>query len=394
MRRIQNLMEQWLFIGPDNRQEQVNLPHTWNAKDGQDGGNDYYRGTCHYEKTFEKPEFDPKTEEVYLEFLGVNASSDVTVNGKELAHHDGGYSTFRVNITEALQEQNKLEVTVDNSVNGKIYPQKADFTFYGGIYRDVRFLIVSKEHFDLDYLGSNGIKITPEVKENEANVHIETFTNTEEAQVNVQIKDQDGKVVAEGNGCDANLNIQNPIRWHGRKNPYLYTAVATLTVNGEVKDEITNRFGIRTFHVDPKKGFFLNGEHYPLHGVSRHQDFKALGNAISTKNHDEDMDMICELGANTIRLAHYQHDQYFYDLCDERGMVVWAEIPYISEHMPGGRENTISQMIELIVQNYNHPSIVVWGVSNEITISTKDKKDMLDNHHVLMIFATRWTRQD
>ena len=177
MRRIQNLMEQWLFIGPDNRQEQVNLPHTWNAKDGQDGGNDYYRGTCHYEKTFEKPEFDPETEEVYLEFLGVNASSDVTVNGKELAHHDGGYSTFRVNITEALQEQNKLEVTVDNSVNGKIYPQKADFTFYGGIYRDVRFLIVSKEHFDLDYLGSNGIKITPQVKENEANVHIETFTN-------------------------------------------------------------------------------------------------------------------------------------------------------------------------------------------------------------------------
>lgn len=382
MRRIQNLMEQWLFIGPDNRQEQVNLPHTWNAKDGQDGGNDYYRGTCHYEKTFEKPEFDPKTEEVYLEFLGVNASSDVTVNGKELAHHDGGYSTFRVNITEALQEQNKLEVTVDNSVNGKIYPQKADFTFYGGIYRDVRFLIVSKEHFDLDYLGSNGIKITPEVKENEANVHIETFTNTEEAQVNVQIKDQDGKVVAEGNGCDANLNIQNPIRWHGRKNPYLYTAVATLTVNGEVKDEITNRFGIRTFHVDPKKGFFLNGEHYPLHGVSRHQDFKALGNAISTKNHDEDMDMICELGANTIRLAHYQHDQYFYDLCDEKGIVAWAEIPYITVHMDGGRENTISQMKELIVQNYNHASIICWAISNEISLQGVTE-DLLENHRIL-----------
>ena len=128
MRRIQNLMEQWLFIGPDNRQEQVNLPHTWNAKDGQDGGNDYYRGTCHYEKTFEKPEFDPEAEEVYLEFLGVNASSDVTVNGKELAHHDGGYSTFRINITEVLEDRNKLEVTVDNSVNGKVYPQKADFT--------------------------------------------------------------------------------------------------------------------------------------------------------------------------------------------------------------------------------------------------------------------------
>ncbi len=242
MRRIQNLMEQWLFIGPDNRQEQVNLPHTWNAKDGQDGGNDYYRGTCHYEKTFEKPEFDPETEEVYLEFLGVNASSDVTVNGKELAHHDGGYSNIPHQYHRGFEDQNKLEVTVDNSVKWKnlstesgILRSMAEFTVM------VRFLIVSKEHFDLDYLGQlTELMITPEVKENEANVHIETFTNTEEAQVNVQIKDQDGKVVAEGNGCDVNLNIQNPIRWHGRKNPYLYTAAATLTVNGEVKDEITN----------------------------------------------------------------------------------------------------------------------------------------------------------
>ena len=156
-----------------------------------------------------------------------------------------------------------------------------------------------------------------------------------------------------------------------------------LVLNGEVQDEVRQRFGVRSFHVDPQKGFFLNGRHYPLHGVSRHQDRKALGNAITRKMHDEDMQLIKELGANTIRLAHYQHDQYFYDLCDEAGMVVWAEIPYISEHMPNGRENTISQMKELITQNYNHASIVCWGVSNEITISTKDKRDMLDNHHVL-----------
>ena len=384
MRRIQNLMEQWLFIGPDNRQEQVNLPHTWNAKDGQDGGNDYYRGTCHYEKTFEKPEFDPETEEVYLEFLGVNASSDVTVNGKELAHHDGGYSTFRINITEDLEDRNKLEVTVDNSVNGKVYPQKADFTFYGGIYRDVRFLIVSKEHFDLDYLGSNGIKITPEVKENEANVHIETFTNTEEAQVNVQIKDQDGKVVAEGNGCDVNLNIQNPIRWHGRKNPYLYTAVATLTINGEVKDEITNRFGIRTFSVDPKKGFFLNGEHYPLHGVSRHQDRQGKGWAISEEDQREDAMLIHEIGATAVRLAHYQHAQSFYDFCDELGMVVWAEIPFISRFIntKEAKEDTVRQMRELIMQNYNHPSICFWGISNEITMGG-ESDELVENQRIL-----------
>ena len=126
---------------------------------------------------------------------------------------------------------------------------------------------------------------------------------------------------------------------------------------------------MRSFSVDPKQGFFLNGRPYPLHGVSRHQDRKGLGNAITREMHDEDMQLIKELGANTIRLAHYQHDQYFYDLCDEAGMVVWAEIPYISEHMPNGRENTISQMKELIVQNYNHACIVCWGVSNEITIS-------------------------
>ena len=154
-------------------------------------------------------------------------------------------------------------------------------------------------------------------------------------------------------------------------------------VNGTVEDETTTRFGVRSFKVDPKKGFFLTGKSYPLHGVSRHQDRKGLGNAITREMHDEDMALIRELGANTIRLAHYQHDQYFYDLCDEYGMVVWAEIPYISEHLPNGRQNTIAQMEELICQNYNHPCIVCWGVSNEITISTKDKADMLDNHRQL-----------
>ena len=148
-------------------------------------------------------------------------------------------------------------------------------------------------------------------------------------------------------------------------------------------DEVSTRVGLRTFSVDSKNGFFLNGRPYPLHGVSRHQDRKGLGNAITRAMHDEDMALIREVGANTVRLAHYQHDQYFYDLCDQYGMVVWAEIPYISEHLPNGRENTISQMKELIYQNYNHPCIVCWGVSNEITISTKDKADMLDNHREL-----------
>ena len=153
--------------------------------------------------------------------------------------------------------------------------------------------------------------------------------------------------------------------------------------DGKVLDNLDIPFGVRSFRVDPKKGFFLNEKPYPLHGVSRHQDRKGLGNAITRPMHDEDMALIAEMGCNTVRLAHYQHDQYFYDLCDRYGMVVWAEIPYISEHMPNGREDTISQAKELVEQNYNHASIVCWGVSNEITISTKDKKDMLDNHHVI-----------
>ena len=199
----------------------------------------------------------------------------------------------------------------------------------------------------------------------------------------MQLLDAAGQTVAGGSGSSAALTLPDAHLWDGVKDPYLYTAVATLLVDGQPVDEVRARFGVRSFYVDPKKGFYLNGRLYPLHGVSRHQDRKGLGNALTRAMHDEDMALIREMGCNTIRLAHYQHDQYFYDLCDEYGMVVWAEIPYISEHMPNGRENTISQMKELIYQNYNHACIVCWGVSNEITISTKDKKDMLDNHHLL-----------
>lgn len=171
--------------------------------------------------------------------------------------------------------------------------------------------------------------------------------------------------------------------WHGIEDPYLYTCEAALVVNGDILDRIKVNFGVRSYYVDPKKGFFLNGKSYPLCGVCRHQDRKGIGNALLPVHHEQDIDMIREIGANTIRLAHYQHNQYFYDLCDKYGFIVWAEIPYISEHMPNGLDNTVSQMKELIVQNYNHTSICFWGISNEITISTKNKKDMLDNHRIL-----------
>ena len=382
MREITKIMKGWEFTGPDGTTTTVDLPHTWNARDGQDGGNDYWRGTCIYRTHFAAPQFNTASHQVWIQFDGVNASAHVVLNGSPVCNHDGGYSTFRANITELLQDENELTVEVDNSKNDRVYPQKADFTFYGGIYRDVSLMVVSKNHFTLDYFGGPGIRITPTVQGADASVQVTTWHDGE-GEVSIELLDAAGNTVATGKGPDITLTIFNAHLWNGVKDPYLYSCKARLVVNGTVEDETTTRFGVRSFKVDPKKGFFLNGKSYPLHGVSRHQDRKGLGNAITREMHDEDMALIKEIGANTIRLAHYQHDQYFYDLCDEVGMVVWAEIPYISEHMPNGRENTISQMKELIIQNYNHPCIVCWGVSNEITISTKDKKDMLDNHRQL-----------
>ena len=382
MRSTTKLMKNWQFTGPDGKTAAVDLPHTWNNIDGQDGGNDYWRGTCIYKTRFAAPAFDKNTQQVWLQFEGVNASAKVTLNGVEVARHDGGYSTFRADVTALLADSNELIVEADNSKNDRVYPQKADFTFYGGIYRDVSLLVVNRNHIALGYLGGPGVQITPAVNGANADIEVKTWMEGD-GEVEFSIYDATGAEVLTGKGRDTAVTLEHPHLWDGVRDPYLYTCAVRLVLNGEVQDEVRQRFGVRSFSVDPKQGFFLNGRPYPLHGVSRHQDRKGLGNATTREMHDEDMQLIKELGANTIRLAHYQHDQYFYDLCDEAGMVVWAEIPYISEHMPNGRENTISQMKALIVQNYNHACIVCWGVSNEITISTKDNRDMRDNHHVL-----------
>ena len=380
MRREILLNEAWSFTHMDGAATQVNIPHTWNALDGQDGGNDYRRGTCSYEKVFPVPSFDRQTQRVYVEFAGVNASAEVWLNGKSVMTHHGGYSTFRYDITDYLAEENRLTVQVDNSVNDTVYPQKADFTFYGGIYRDVKLLIVNKAHFDLDTYGGVGVQIHAET---DGKVRVKTCHNEVSATVLVKLLDGDGREVATGSGNDVMLTIEKPHLWNGVFDPYLYCCVAELWVDGECVDYVNQKFGIRSFYVDSKKGFFLNGKPYPLRGVCRHQDRKGIGNALTKAHHDEDFALIREVGANSVRLAHYQHDQYVYDLCDRYGLVVWTEIPYISQHMENGFENTLSQMKEMILQNYNHPSICVWGISNEITISTKNKKDMLRNHRVL-----------
>ena len=393
MRQIINFNKKWSFTKmadtvPETMPEKwdiVNLPHSWNAIDGQDGNNDFYRGTCYYAKQFMKASL-PEADRYYLEIKGANSSADVYINGKNLAHHDGGYSTWRVDITDALDFDNLLVISVDNKANEVVYPQMADFTFYGGLYRDVNIIAVAESHFDLDYYGGPGIAVTPVMEGTCAKVGVEVYvTNKKEDQVIVyRIKDAEGNLVGSISSDDtaAIFEIENVHLWHGRKDPYLYTAEVALVEGETVVDAISTRFGCRTFEIDPDNGFILNGEEYPLRGVSRHQDRWGIGNALLPEHHEEDMELICEMGATTIRLAHYQHDQYFYDLCDEKGLVIWAEIPYISKHMPTARENTISQMKELITQNYNHPSIVVWGLSNEISIAGSDD-DLLENHKIL-----------
>lgn len=396
MRSIIDMNKKWAFTKDTDEIPKempkkwylVNLPHTWNNIDGQDGNNDYYRGKGYYAKKIKKAEL-PQAEQYFLEILGANSSADVYIDGVQLAHHDGGYSTWRVDITSALKEESLLVIQVDNSKNDDIYPQQADFTFYGGLYRDVNIIAVPASHFDLEYYGGKGIQVTPVVKGKDADIIIEAWVTREKVVQNLvyKIRDREGQIV-EQKICPITdkkiqMKIKNVHRWHGRKDPYLYLAEVELVENGEVLDRVYTRFGCRTFEIHPEKGFLLNGESYPLRGVSRHQDRWGIGNALLPKHHKEDMDLICEMGANTIRLAHYQHDQYFYDLCDERGMVVWAEIPYISAHLPKGRANTISQMKELIIQNYHHPSIIVWGLSNEITMQDADEEDLLENHKIL-----------
>ena len=390
MRRTYCINDYWTFV-KEGIEEKVNLPHTWNAKDGQTGPEPYYRGECVYKKEFVKPESD-RGEEVYIEFRGVNSSARVMINGKEAGRHDGGYSTFRVNITDKLEPDNIMEVYVNNLPNDRVYPQKADFTFYGGIYRDVYMIITDSVHFDMDDHGGNGFYITPHLCGKDASVTFETYITGKADKVMVsvegigetelsltKVKNEENKISFMGQGS---IIIHDVHRWNGLDDPYLYKATATVYNKGEEVDRVSDKFGCREYSFDPEKGFFLNGKSYPLHGVSRHQDRAVVGNALTKEMHKEDMDLIISMGANSIRLAHYQHDQYFYDLCDEKGMIVWAEIPYITVHLTGGRENTIEQMKELIIQNYNHASIICWAISNEITLQGVTE-DLLENHRIL-----------
>ena len=349
--------------------EIVNLPHTWNAADGH-VGKEYWRGIGHYEIDLPNPTAGKRQ---YIEIQGANHVATVYCNGRELGIHKGGFSTFRYDLTDALLPRNNiLQVAVTNA-ESNIYPQHADFTFYGGLYRNVYFVEVEEAHFDLMKHGSDAVFVTAY---GGGCTRLDMFpVNADGCQIQVELMDAEGNIVFES-VVDAEPHthlttvVEKPRLWHGVEDPYLYTARVTLLKNGEPVDQVNATYGYRSFRFDAEYGFFLNGKSVPLRGVCRHQDRENMGWAITEKEHKEDAELIREIGANTVRLAHYQHDQYFYDLCDQMGFAVWAEIPYISHHLPGQEayDSTISMMTELIAQCYNHPSIITWGISNEITI--------------------------
>lgn len=398
MRKVININDLWKFSKQedsramekaysDNGWEDVKVPHTWNAIDGANGF-DFYKGACWYRKELVLNASE-NGNQVFLEFNGSNSITDVYVNEQYIGQHRGGYSAFRFDITDAIRfgTKNILAVKVDNTVVDDVYPQMADFTFYGGIYRDVNVVIADQVHFDLMDYGSKGIYIVQEeVNNNKAVLSVKTRLvndSVEEKKVRLwaDILDADGSVVTytakevmlaagETKEIEMPAEIEDPKLWNGRKNAHMYEAKVSIASFNDTLDELVIPFGVRFFEVDAEKGFFLNGEHVSLHGVSRHQDRKDMGWAITEKEHKEDMDLIKEVGANSIRLAHYQHAQYFYDLCDAEGMVVWAEIPFISIMSKTELEgiNAKQQMMELIRQNYNHPSIIFWGIQNEIQI--------------------------
>ena len=393
MREIISLNENWTLSFPkgDHATEQVNLPHTWNAVDGNDGNGSYLRTTGVYTRTFTAPKQPRKGGRTYVEVLAAALNSTVKVNGQVATTHEGGFSIFRADVTDLCHEgENELTIEVSNEDTPSMYPSSADFTFYGGLYRGVNLISVPDAHFDLDYYGGPGMMVTPvPTEDGGANFTVKSFVTNpaDDLTVMYSIEDCFGREVASAvrGSADTEVTIYVPdAQLWSMDEPNLYTVIATLQRNNEEVDEIAANVGVRSFKVTPDEGFSINGVPTPLRGVSRHQDRVFEGNALTAEEHYDDAMLIKELGANTIRLAHYQHSQDFYDACDEIGFAVWAEIPFISvfKKGEGAHKHVMEEMKELIIQNYNHPSIMFWGISNEILIGGISQ-ELVDTHHDL-----------
>ena len=371
----------------------VDLPHTWNAQDALSGKIDYKRGIGNYEKNlFIRPEW--KGKRLFIRFEGVNNIADVFINRRHIGEHRGGYGAFIFEITGKVEygKENSILVRVNNGEQLDIMPLVGDFNFYGGIYRDVHLLITDETCISpLDYASPGVRLIQDSVSHRYAKVRaIVDLSNgssgNQEVELNVRLLDGQ-RVVKEGTK-NVNLSgnevmqqeltfeIDQPHLWNGRQDPFLYQAEVTLFRNGQMVDRVTQPVGLRFYRIDPDKGFFLNGKHLPLQGVCRHQDRSEVGNALRPQHHEEDVALMLEMGVNAVRLAHYPQATYFYDLMDKNGIIVWAEIPFVGPggyndkgfvDLPAFRANGKEQLKELIRQHYNHPSICVWGLFNELT---------------------------
>lgn len=365
--------------------QKINIPHTWNVDDSFDkrGVNDgwdiayyYYRGPGWYRKWIKLDEADSE-KRIHIYFEAANVVSDVYVNGKLVGSHIGGYSGFQFEITDYVKfgEINLISVRVDNSYHYDIPPQRADYTMYGGIYRDV-FLIKTNKIF------INQLQIqTLDVSTKSAKVKVLTSLDSKSISENLSIRftlfDPSGNALDSKNQKISNLTakqtknefdfttVNNPNLW-APDDPTLYKLKAELLVDKETVDEVADNFGFRFFRFDADSGFFLNGNYLRLKGVNRHQDRAGYGWALSNEQHTEDMLMIKSMGSNFVRMAHYQQDEAVLDACDSLGLLVWEEIPVVTSV---GREifkNNAKQMLyEMISQHYNHPSIIVWGLMNE-----------------------------
>lgn len=382
------LKDNWEFrsdkSGADAIWEKVPVPHCWNAKDGITA--DYYRGTAQYRYHLNiLPEMLKKR--VFLRFEAVSQVADIFINGIKAGTHKGAFNAFCFEITSSLKKgDNLLEVKVSNSPDNDIAPLAGDFTVFGGIYRPVSLLLLPNTCITpLDY-ASSGIYIhQDQVDSKQAVLSIVTKVISSQAgkalSVRTSVFDAQGEAI--GSTATTNklyikgetakfinkLNIDRPILWDGCKSPYLYRVFVEVLKGDAVVDTLSQYTGLRYYTVDAEKGFFLNGKPYKIKGVNRHQDREGKGWAISNEDHNEDMDLIKEIGATGIRLAHYPHADYFYSLCDREGMLVWAEIPLIGKANTSSAftENIKLQLTELIRQNFNHPSIFCWSLFNELS---------------------------
>lgn len=371
----------------------VDLPHTWNAQDALSGKIDYKRGIGNYEKNlFIRSEW--KGKRLFIRFEGVNNIADVFVNRRHIGEHRGGYGAFIFEITGKVEygKENSILVRVNNGEQLDIMPLVGDFNFYGGIYRDVHLLIIDETCISPLNYASPGVRLIQDsVSHKYAKVRaVVDLSNggssNREVELNVRlldgqrvVKEGTKKVNLSGNAAmqqEFTFEIDQPHLWNGRQDPFLYQAEVILSRNGQMVDRVIQPLGLRFYRIDPDKGFFLNGKHLPLQGVCRHQDRSEVGNALRPQHHEEDVALMLEMGVNAVRLAHYPQATYFYDLMDKNGIIVWAEIPFVGPggyndkgfvDLPAFRANGKEQLKELIRQHYNHPSICVWGLFNELT---------------------------